>query len=413
MRILYVCHNDPRLHAGGTEIFARELMRAVARRPGVATFFIGGVDPLHRLRQAGTVFQTVDRGANDMLLWAGHFDPFFMQQADVFGVFTEFAEFLKEFEPDVVHFHHLLLIGVEAIALVRRLLPKARIVVTLHDYYPLCHHNGIMLKVPELDLCDRPTPGACARCFPDIPMNAFRLREINLKTHLSAVDRFVAPSRFLRDRYVAWGIDPDRVTVIRNGRALPPPVPPRALPSGGRRDAFAVFGNVSPFKGTRVAVEAARLLMESGETDFTLTIHGGLDFQADSFRQGFLDDVAAARRVVRHGGKYTADQVPRLIRDVDWVIIPSIWWENAPLVIQEAFHHGRPVLCGDIGGMAESVRDGVDGLHFARGNPDSLRAVLKRGLTEPGLWERLAGAIAPVVGIDECADGYWPLYTAS
>ena len=49
--------------------------------------------------------------------------------------------------------------------------------------------------------------------------------------------------------------------------------------------------------------------------------------------------------------------------EVDWVVVPSIWWENAPLVIQEAFRHRRPVICGDIGGMAEMVRDGVDGLH--------------------------------------------------
>ena len=43
---------------------------------------------------------------------------------------------------------------------------------------------------------------------------------------------------------------------------------------------------------------------------------------------------------------------------VDWVVVPSIWWENSPLVIQEAFGYGRPVICSDIGGMAEKVTDG-------------------------------------------------------
>ena len=54
--------------------------------------------------------------------------------------------------------------------------------------------------------------------------------------------------------------------------------------------------------------------------------------------------------------------------DADWVVMPSVWWENAPLVIAEAHAHGRPVICSNIGGMAESVRHGVDGLHFPAGD---------------------------------------------
>ena len=41
--------------------------------------------------------------------------------------------------------------------------------------------------------------------------------------------------------------------------------------------------------------------------------------------------------------------------EIDWVVVPSRWWENSPLVIQEAFMHGRPVICSGIGGMAEKV----------------------------------------------------------
>ena len=46
------------------------------------------------------------------------------------------------------------------------------------------------------------------------------------------------------------------------------------------------------------------------------------------------------------------------------MVVPSIWWETGPLVVLEAFQHGRPVICSDIGGMAEKVTDGVNGLHF-------------------------------------------------
>jgi glycosyltransferase involved in cell wall biosynthesis len=82
-------------------------------------------------------------------------------------------------------------------------------------------------------------------------------------------------------------------------------------------------------------------------------------------------------------------------------VVPSRWWENSPLVIQEAFIHGRPVICSDVGGMAEKVRDGVDGMHFRVGNASSLASVLERGITTPGLWERLRDGSTGVYGMDD------------
>src|ERR1044071_6965300 len=73
----------------------------------------------------------------------------------------------------------------------------------------------------------------------------------------------------------------------------------------------------------------------------------------------------------------------------DWVVVPSIWWENSPLVIQEAFQHGRPVICSDIGGMAEKVTHGVNGLHFRRGDAHSLAAAMRRAVDTPGVCEKL------------------------
>jgi len=100
-------------------------------------------------------------------------------------------------------------------------------------------------------------------------------------------------------------------------------------------------------------------------------------------------------------GKYAHDQLPTLLANVDWVVVPSIWWENSPLVIQEAFMHGRPVICSDIGGMAEKVTDGVDGLHFRSGDPASLAGAIDRAAVTPGLWEALARGIRPIYDIAE------------
>jgi glycosyltransferase involved in cell wall biosynthesis len=81
--------------------------------------------------------------------------------------------------------------------------------------------------------------------------------------------------------------------------------------------------------------------------------------------------------------------------DIDWVVVPSIWWENSPLVIQEAFMYGRPVICSDIGGMAEKVTDGVNGLHFRAGNPRSLADVMTRAAGDRELWAKLSSAPPP------------------
>jgi glycosyltransferase involved in cell wall biosynthesis len=102
-------------------------------------------------------------------------------------------------------------------------------------------------------------------------------------------------------------------------------------------------------------------------------------------------------------GEYDHRQLPALMENVDWVVVPSIWWENSPLVIQEAFLHGRPVICSDIGGMAEKVADGVNGLHFRAGSATNLADTLRRAVGTSGLWERLRSGVPAVYAIEESA----------
>ena len=193
-------------------------------------------------------------------------------------------------------------------------------------------------------------------------------RALHVKSFFRLVDVFVSPSRFLRERFVRWGLPAERIVVIPNAVPL--------LPGGGdgtgaqpRRSAFGCFGNVSRSKGTFLALEAVRLLTERGRTEVSLAIHGDPVFPSDAFRASFEQWLAQASPNATHHGAYTRTNLRALLESVAWVVVPSIWWENAPLVIREAFQAGRPVICSDIGGMAESVRDGVDGLHF----PDARR----------------------------------------
>jgi glycosyltransferase involved in cell wall biosynthesis len=98
--------------------------------------------------------------------------------------------------------------------------------------------------------------------------------------------------------------------------------------------------------------------------------------------------------------------------ECDYVVVPSKWWENSPVVIQEAYSNGVPVICTGIGGMAEKVRNGVSGLHFRLGDPvDLLRAI--RAAANPQQAAALAGGIPPVTSAVDMAHAYASFFSAA
>lgn len=406
-RVLVIAHNHPAFHPGGTEIFAHDLFRAY-KRAGAEALFVGATNRLHRAPHPGTSFQAVGDAADELVLWTGHFDRFNLSQVDLYGAVPDLVALLETFRPDVVHVHHLMLVGVEFLALVRRICRDARIVMTLHDYYPICANDGVLMR-PDGGPCRAMSPGRRCDCLPDVPADRLLLRERHLKAHLSVVDAFVSPSEFLRARYVAWGLDSNRIGIIGNGRPMTPPAPHRAA-GAGRRSVFGYFGNLNRWKGVTTLLEACKRLIAEGVA-FEMRVHGGAPFQSDRFLAEIDGLFAETRSNVVRLGPYERDDVARLIEPVDWVVVPSTWWENAPLVIQEAQLHRRPLIVSGIGGMAEMVRDCVDGLHVAPGDPLGLARTMAAA-TDAGLWRRLAGAAAPPPSIDEVARRYFGLFEA-
>jgi glycosyltransferase involved in cell wall biosynthesis len=408
MRVLFLSHAHPAQQAGGTEIFARDLFRTLRRHHGAQGLFVAGTHAGRRSASPGTAFQAVAGEADELLLWTGGFDHFFQSQIDNYGVGQHLAELLASLSPDLVHVHHLMTLGVEVLGLIRRVVPAARIVMTLHDYYAICANDGQMVTTGGA-LCSAASLDACARCFPDRDLADVRLRQLHVAAALRLVDRFISPSHFLVDRYVAWGLPPDRITVISNGLPERPPAPLRAT-SDGRRDRFGFFGHINKFKGAMVALRASERLSRAGVAH-RLILHGGTDFQPEPFVTKFGAALAAAPDAC-HLGPYSRDDLPRLMAPVDWVLVPSVWWENAPLVIQEAFQHRRPVITSAIGGMAEAVRDGVDGLTVPPGDDFSLAQAMRRAIEEDGLHGRLSAAITPPVTIAQAATAHAALYRA-
>jgi glycosyltransferase involved in cell wall biosynthesis len=234
--------------------------------------------------------------------------------------------------------------------------------------------------------------------------------------HLQEVDVFTCPSSFMIDRYVAWGLDAGKIHHVTNG--LPDCTQGSAPPAlDGPKNRFGFFGQMVDIKGIQIILRAVAILREQGFTNFKVELNGDNLQHATPAVAKEIEDFFAeenerpfAQRIVHNNGSYSVDQLASRMERVDWCIVPSLWEEAFCLVVSEAWAFRRPVICSDIGAMAERVSDEVDGIHFTRGDPDALAAALLRASTETGLWERLSGAIPEPPSLRAMVAGFLDVY---
>lgn len=415
-KVLYVLHNHPSVYPGGAEAYAYELYTALSGSEDFEPLLlarIGSMPDMKRRAHPGALVSAVTPDdPNQFFLysdWENY--SFFRMTSDHKRLYTTFlAEFLEIHRPDVVHFQHTQFIGHDAISHTRRVLPEAPIVYTLHEYLSICHREGQLLRTNG-ELCMEASPRRCHECFSYISQQEFFLRERFVKSHMEDVDMFLAPSHFLLERYVDWGIPRERIRFEDYGRLPQERVIGRQADPDVPRNRLGFFGQLSDHKGVMVLLEAMTMLKEHG-IDVQLSIHGAnLMLRPPDFQAEFRQSLERCTDNVTMHSSYNPADLPRLMADVDWVVVPSKWWENSPLVIQEAFMHERPVICSDIGGMAEKVTDGVDGLHFPVNDPVALAKTIERATTTPGLWDQLRASLPDVYGMDDHVASLGALYS--
>jgi glycosyltransferase involved in cell wall biosynthesis len=412
MKILYIVHNHARIRPGGAEIHAEQLHAAINAQGDAQALLLARmgppITPGPRLRE-GTLTSAANGAASEYLFFTdGTYDAF-MGTFEWKGQLTTYLrDFLRQVRPDIVHFHHLMHIGYDAIREVKTSLPAAGIVVTLHDYLPICYRDGQLLRTGSNERCLQESPRECHGCFPLRSPQEFFLRRQFVRSNFAYVDRFICPSRFCHDRFVAWGLEPERMMVEECG--YPGTRPPVSRSSDGPPRHVGFFGQMTPYKGIPVLLHAMEMLKARG-ADLHVWIYGAnLDLQAAAFQEEVQRLLGRCSTNVTFTDGYTREELPLLMDQIDWVVVPSIWWENSPLVIQEAFAHGRPVICSDVGGMAEKVRHEVDGLHFRAGDPARLADTLERCASDSALWARLRQGIRPPYSIADSARRMLELY---
>lgn len=401
MKALLLSHAHPTFSIGGAQVASYNVFQGLRQQEGWEAHYLAGVGP-PVARHRATPLMSLGQGPDETLYWSNDFDWFHLGTNEVDALMGHFERFLVDYQPDVINFHHVMGFGIQALRSARRALGDVPIVYTLHEYLPICANHGQMIKTKSGALCHKASPSECGVCFPEIgPANLLR-RELFIKSFFAEVDAFVSPSRFLLKRFAEWGLPPEKLVMLENGLEGGHPAPARVPGASGKRNRFAYFGQLNPFKGIRVLIDAVTRVPADVWGDAVLYVYGGnLEQQPEDFQASVKELFRIAGRRVRFMGSYKSPDLPDLMREVDWMIVPSTWWENSPVVIQEAFFHGRPVITSNIGGMAEKVRDGIDGLHFHNANAESLAEQMSRAIREPALWDRLRGGIRPPVTAEQ------------
>src|SRR5262249_5758481 len=156
---------------------------------------------------------------------------------------------------------------------------------------------------------------------------------------------------FLLRRYVGCGLPAHKIVHSKIGM---PTSRVHVKRDGSRGIRFGYIGALHTHKGIELLLEAFRGL----ENRATLTICGSA-FNSPVSQNYWQRIQAGQRSSVVFRGAYDNENVGAVLADIDVLVVPSLWYENSPLTIQEAFLSSVPVITADKGGMAEAVRDGI------------------------------------------------------
>ena len=447
LRVLHAIHDFLPRHRAGSEIYALNLCQELRRRCHV-TVLCADYDPSRahgslawRLHKGVPVVECVNN-------WV------FQTLGDTYRsplIGRRLEQVLDIVQPDVLHVHNLLNLSFDLPAQARaRRIP---VVATLHDYTLVCASGGQRLHTAEQHVCRAIDVDRCARCFRESPfydqMTVGRVASVtqtssalqrlartggrllpaavvsrtaravgraagptvtaaDITRRLDAaraifddVDLFVAPSGSLAEEYRQLGMPPEKLRVSDYGfPALPGQV--ERVPSDHLRIGFV--GSVVWHKGAHVLVESAKLLPRSG---WRITIFGDL-----TVSPGYADMLkrSAGDLPIRFAGGFDRADAASVYSQIDVLVVPSLWLENSPLVIHEAFLAGAPVVGSRIGGTTDLVHDGVDGFLYEPTSPVALADILRRLIEKPEVVRELAGRAPAVKTIERDAAEWLSLY---
>lgn len=371
MRVLFFTNSFPPDYTGGAEVSAYHTMRGLMRR-GVACslltanylgrrkvdewYELDGI-PVHRVR-----FTTK---------WPG---------SELFDlrIFQAVRREIASFRPDVVHIHNVS--GASLAPHLACRMAGAPVVNTIHDLWLLCPNNMRMQE--DGSFCDPAKyPDGCGRCFRGNDYWAAVPGRKRLFQRITDNALLVSPSRAFARQHVAAGYAPGRFRQVYNAIAESAPGQPihpgvaRILATAGQTPTVVYAGGGVANKGAHLVADAAPRLLEQ-IPGLRIVVAGG----------GYPDIMSRFHNLapgVQVLGKVPFTDMRLLFGAADLALLPSIWFENSPIVIYESHQVGTPVVGTAIGGIPELIEDGLTGYLFPRGDAAAMAGRILHHFARP------------------------------
>ncbi len=276
------------------------------------------------------------------------------------------AAVLESFKPDIVHMNNINFQLTPSIIgeIKKRNIP---LVQTVHDYQMICP-NHLLYDFEHENICEKCIRGSKFNCAKNKCIHSSKVKSIIgsieailysvLKTY-KKVDKYICPSYFLEEKLLEAGSTfKGRTCTLHNFIEKS-----TVSKSEEKEDYLAFAGRLSKEKGIEILSEAAKSLPE-----FKFVVAG----------TGPDEDILKGIENVHMTGFLSGEKLEQVIADAQALLVPSIWYENCPLSILEAHSMGTPVITMSRGGMAELVKDNINGILFSEPTAESLADAIRK-----------------------------------
>ncbi len=187
------------------------------------------------------------------------------------------------------------------------------------------------------------------------------------------VDIFLAPSQFMRDLVIRYGIPKEKIKMLRNVLNFD-------IYTGDykKRKIFLYMGRISDEKGLDIAVDAMVILKNKKIlNDWKFVIAGAgpyEEFLRQHIKNNKVEDVVDFVGFCKKG----SEKWLQLMKNSAVAVLPSIWYDNSPIAISESMAFGSPAIVSDLGGTKEMIEDGKSGFVFKAGDVQNLANTMQR-----------------------------------
>jgi len=404
MKVLFLVHQFYPEYYTGTEKFVFK-MASMAQRTGhsvrVATYGFG-LDPFCDNKRGNILWKNYTYKGIPVTALKHNSLP---ETRDITlsdeGI-SSIAEYIFSREkPDVIHAGHLMRMQ-GFINVARRL--NIPYLLTLTDFWIICPR--VTLINSRGDICKGPgEKGSCPASCPELPREFMASRFEEAFSILSDARKVVSPSFFLGSFFKKI-MEPLDVTIINHGMSYASIRKNTKRYEKGSPVVFCYAGSLNRHKGIHVLIQAFKTLPSA---KITLKIYGS---GPDTVYIDKLYKMAESDSRIEFCGVYSEEGSGDIFTAIDVAVVPSLWYENYPLVLHEALACSVPVVASNIGGMAEKIRNGDNGFTFPVGDAEGLAEVLGRIADNPeilnALKENMKGFILP--SIEQEALAYQVLY---